>query len=970
MGGDWTSAVAALLAAPAPAGTPRRALLQPGLQLDLLTADGDRPPVLRARPVVPGPAGGWRSGATSWSVIGYAQQGDLPRTRRQRALLTELLALSRGDHAFAPSATWLDLTDIDSRRVWDLLCELRDAGLPFLAAGRPAGQALVEDPVTARLQVSPDGEGLLVGCGLLTAAGPPVPASAVALGRDAALAWWAEDERPDGRAGRCLHLAPVPAGLAEHLAAVRGFVPVAVPAADVPRFLTDYLPRVPPAVRVEAPPQLRPRPATTLRVRLTPLDDFSLDVRWAWDRGPTRERDAERENQIIDAVRAVLPDGLLPAGARPGDVPSFTSLPAPARLSGAAPVAFTQVALPALSRVPGVLVEVDGTLPDYRRPASAPEITFDALRPTDRDWYDLTVSVRVDGEGIPFGTLFTALVRGRSHLILPSGLTLPLREGRFAELIELIEQGRAILEGPEGTLRVSRYDAELWPALAGTGSLQGQAQDWRARAAAVTQVPRPGSRRPPTGLAASLRPYQQAGFGWLVTLHENGVGAVLADDMGLGKTLQALALVQHVHEQAGPGVGPRRPFLVLAPTSVVSTWASEAARFTPGLRVAVVTGTQRRRGGPTVADLALDADLVLTSYALFRLEFGQYQAVAWAGLLLDEAQNVKNHRSVLHRCARELGAPWTLAITGTPMENSLLELWALMSLVAPGLLPLEAQVFDDLYRLPVERARDGARLAALQRRIGPLLLRRTKEQVAADLPAKTEQVLSVELAPAHRRAYQALLARERTKVLRLADDVPRNKFRIFTSLTRLRQAALDMALVDPDATGLPATKLDVLTELVDDVVAEGHRVLVFSQFTRFLQAARQRLTAAGHEVCYLDGGTRNREQVLTRFRSGAAPVFLISLKAGGTGLTLTEADYCIVLDPWWNPATEAQAVDRTHRIGQQRPVMVYRLVARGTIEEKVMELKQAKAGLTAATLDGADLDSAELTAADLRRLVG
>jgi len=303
------------------------------------------------------------------------------------------------------------------------------------------------------------------------------------------------------------------------------------------------------------------------------------------------------------------------------------------------------------------------------------------------------------------------------------------------------------------------------------------------------------------------------------------------------------------------------------------------------------------------------------------------------------------------------------------MENTLMELWAVMTLVAPGLLPASPRTFNDVYRLPIERARDGVRLAALRRRIAPLVLRRTKEQVAQDLPAKTEQVLEIDLAPAHRRAYDTLLARERTKVLGLVQDLPRNKFKIFRSLTLLRQAALDIALVDPEAGPVPATKLDLLLELVETAAAEGHRVLVFSQFTRFLTAARSRLTAAGLEVCYLDGRTRRRSEVIDGFRAGEAPVFLISLKAGGTGLTLTEADYCIVLDPWWNPATESQAVDRAHRIGQTRPVVVYRLVARDTIEEKVMELKAAKAGLFASMMDGAELASADLSADDVRSLV-
>jgi len=978
---DWARAVDALLATDeddAAPGAVRQALVQPALQLDLLTDDPDRPPLLRARPVVPGASGGWRVSGTSWAVVGYTQRGDLPRTRRQRRLLSELLAVSRSELWFDHSTTWLDLTDIDSRRVWDLLSELREAGLPFITTGRPAADAVIEEPVTARLDVAAVPGGLDVSCHLLTGAGEPVPDDAASLAEEAALAWWAPGTDRRGRPVRSLHVAAVPAGLRPHLDAVRGFVPVRVPPGDAERFAAEYLPRLPEAVTVRTSGDVpRPQQRTTLRVTVTPLDDFSLEVRWAWDHGPAGRRDPSGEARLSAAVRRVLPDGLLPAGARPGDVTTFTGLPSPARLAGTAAVRFARTALPALATVDGVTVDVVGVMPQYREAEQPPVISFDALRPTDRDWYDLTVSVRVEGEAIPFVTLFTALVKGRRHLVLPSGLTLRLRDGRFAELIALIEEGRGLEEGPEGTLRVSRYDVGVWDGLARIGELEGRADAWRQAAREVARAPQLAQHEPAAGLTATLRPYQRAGFGWLAALYANGLGGILADDMGLGKTLQTLALIQHVKQAAAAGdtsaaPGPAgRPFLVVAPTSVVSTWQSEAARFTPDLRVETVTATARRRPrGASIAELAGGADVLVTSYALFRLEPRLYRDVAWAGLVLDEAQNLKNHESVAYRCARDLGAPWTLAITGTPMENSLMDLWALMSLVAPGLLPTAPQAFNDVYRLPIERARDGARLAALRQRVGPLMLRRTKEQVAPELPDKTEQVLLLDLAPDHRRAYQALLSRERTKVLGLVEDLPRNKFRIFASLTLLRQAALDLALVDPGLPQVAPTKLDVLLEIVEEVAAEGHRVLVFSQFTRFLTTARDRITAAGHQVCYLDGSTRRRDHVVEQFRSGTAPVFLISLKAGGTGLTLTEADYCVVLDPWWNPATEAQAVDRTHRIGQTRPVVVYRLVARDTIEEKVMELKAAKAGLAASLLDGADLASADLTAEDVRRLVG
>jgi SNF2 family DNA or RNA helicase len=297
-----------------------------------------------------------------------------------------------------------------------------------------------------------------------------------------------------------------------------------------------------------------------------------------------------------------------------------------------------------------------------------------------------------------------------------------------------------------------------------------------------------------------------------------------------------------------------------------------------------------------------------------------------------------------------------------------MELWSLLSIAAPGLFA-SPERFTEYYRLPIERNADAERLAQLRRRVRPLMLRRTKEQVASDLPDKQEQVLELDLNPRHHRIYQTHLQRERQKVLGLLGDMAKNRMAIFTSLTLLRQASLDVSLIDDTYDNVPSTKLDALMEMVDDIVEDGHRVLVFSQFTRFLTLARRRMEAAGIEHCYLDGRTRRRDAVITSFRTGAAPVFLISLKAGGFGLNLTEADYCILLDPWWNPATEAQAVDRIHRIGQTRKVMVYRLVAKDTIEEKVMALKAKKSALFADVMDAGGLESGALTAADIRSLL-
>ncbi len=420
--------------------------------------------------------------------------------------------------------------------------------------------------------------------------------------------------------------------------------------------------------------------------------------------------------------------------------------------------------------------------------------------------------------------------------------------------------------------------------------------------------------------------------------------------MGLGKTVQALAMVLHaVDPPDGPGVSV--PFLVVAPTSVVPNWVHEAERFAPGLRVVAVTQTERASTVP-VADQVAGAHVVVTSYSLFRLDAEAYQGLAWAGLLLDEAQFVKNHQGRTHLVARRLDAPFKVAITGTPLENSLMELWSLLSIVAPGLYP-NPRRFASQYATPISKG-DTDRLALLRRRTRPLIRRRTKEQVAAELPPKVEQVLEVELNPRHRRIYQTHLQRERQKVLRLIDEPDRNRFAILRSITLLRRLSLDPALVDDTYAGVSASKVDVLLERLAEVIEEGHRALVFSQFTGFLATVRTRLDAADISYSYLDGRTRDRAARLERFRSGDDPVFLISLKAGGVGLNLTEADYVFILDPWWNPAVEAQAVDRTHRIGQDRTVMVYRLVATGTIEEKVMQLKERKLELFTSVMDTDD----------------
>ncbi|MGZ4722168.1 DEAD/DEAH box helicase, partial [Oryzihumus sp.] len=632
-------------------------------------------------------------------------------------------------------------------------------------------------------------------------------------------------------------------------------------------------------------------------------------------------------------------------------------------------VAFATDVLPRLVAAGQVEVTEVGDRPDYREAQTAPVVHFASREPDGvegdddgrTDWLDLEVVISVDGQFLALATLLEALTKGHDRVVLQRGTHVAVDRPEFAHLARLVEAAGELRDQPDDGVRVGHHDLGLWDELAEVGIVDAQAQEWVRKARALRDLAALPEVEPPAGLKADLRSYQRDGFRWLATLWRAGLGGILADDMGLGKTVQTLALVAHARAE---GAGP---FLVVAPTSVVSMWAHEAATFTPDLRVVTVTESHARRGTP-LHELAAGADVVVTSYTLYRLEADDYVDQTWGGLVLDEAQTIKNHTGKTHQSVRRLDVPFRLALTGTPMENRLMDLWSLLSVVAPGLYPWP-QRFTETVANPVERLGDREVLDRFRRRIRPFLLRRTKDLVAADLPAKQEQVLEVALTPKHRTIYETHLQRERQTVLGLVDDdFAKHRIAIFRSLTRLRQLSLDAALVDDDYAGVGSAKTDVLVDHLAELVAEGHRALVFSSFTSFLARVRRRLDREGIATSYLDGSTRNRAEVVDGFKAGDTSVFLISLKAGGVGLTLTEADYVFVLDPWWNPAVEAQAVDRAHRIGQQRPVMVYRLVSEGTVEEKVMALKARKAALFSQVVDGDGVMAGGIDADDVRAL--
>ncbi len=410
-------------------------------------------------------------------------------------------------------------------------------------------------------------------------------------------------------------------------------------------------------------------------------------------------------------------------------------------------MAFTTEVLPLLQGRDDVRVEVTGRVPDYREAGDSLEIGLSTGElDGERDWFDLGITVTVEGREVPFADLFVALAHGQSHMLLPDGAYFSLDKPELAALSRLIDEARTLQDQPDGSLRISRFQAGLWEELSGLGVVGHQAAAWQQQVRGLLAVEEIDAVPVPAALDARLRPYQLAGFQWLAFLWAHGLGGILADDMGLGKTLQTLALLQHAKD-SGAASGDLRnpPFLIVAPTSVLANWAAEAHRFAPDLKVVTVSDTLGRRGG-TLTDVIDGADAVVTSYTLLRLDFEAYGGREWAGLILDEAQYVKNHQSKAYQCARRVAAPFKVAITGTPMENNLMELWSLLSIAAPGLFP-NPERFKDYYARPIEKSANADLLAQLRRRIRPLIMRRTKEQVAADLPEKQEQVLEVELRP-------------------------------------------------------------------------------------------------------------------------------------------------------------------------------------------------------------------------------
>ena len=590
-------------------------------------------------------------------------------------------------------------------------------------------------------------------------------------------------------------------------------------------------------------------------------------------------------------------------------------------------------------------------------------------------WFDLGVVFAADGgETFAAADIQRLLLSGQSHTRLKNGKWAVLDTGAVEELQEVLldcaprqqEQGYRISNTQAGFLEATLRQHGGWRVQAPPA--------WRDRAA--RQSGEAKLECPPLGeLETVLRPYQKHGVAWLRFLRDNGFGGILADEMGLGKTLETLAFLTTLRigrssaSHCGLRIENRRPHLIICPTSLVFNWVAEARKFTPELKLLALHGPDRHaRFGQIAA-----SDIVLTSYALIRRDAERYRGLEFDTVVLDEAQHIKNRETQNAQAVKAVAAQHRLVLTGTPMENSVLDLWSIFDFLMPGYLGT-ARDFRDRYEAPITRERDAAAQTRLGRRLRPFLLRRLKKEVAADLPAKLEQVSFCELTAEQRSVYQQVIEAGRKGVLEAAGapGAARSRMLVLTALLRLRQVCCDLRLLKLDGVN-PATasgKLDLFGELLEEVVDGGHRALVFSQFVSMLALLKEKLAGEGIEYCYLDGSTTDRGAVVERFQKDAAiPVFLISLKAGGAGLNLTGADTVIHFDPWWNPAVEAQAAGRAHRIGQTKVVTSYKLIARDTVEEKILALQNRKRDIIQSAIGGEEEFAASLNWDEIQELL-
>ena len=615
------------------------------------------------------------------------------------------------------------------------------------------------------------------------------------------------------------------------------------------------------------------------------------------------------------------------------------------------PRARLDASVPALAAA-GWAVEVAG-----RRYRPAGSVAWNVT--SGIDWFELSGSVDFGGVTAEMPALLEAIARGDRSVELSDGSIGILPEGFAAQL----EPMAALASKHDGRLRYGRIQVALLDALL-AGQPRSQVDEaFEKIRDELSRGERPEAEDEPEGFQGTLRHYQREGLGWLTFLERMGLGGCLADDMGLGKTIQVLAMFVRRQIMARAGEIAHRPSLVVVPKSLVFNWIEEAKKFAPELRVLNHTGNTRlEETGPLT-----DWDIVLTTYGTLRRDIMRHRETEFDYVVLDEAQSIKNAGSQAAKACRLLRARHRLALTGTPVENHIGELWSIFEFLNPGQLGSATRLKQFL-----SGGRGGSSAEVVARAVRPFLLRRTKAQVLSDLPEKTEQTIFCELGESQRKAYDELREHYRLELSGRIGRMGMGKSRIavLEALLRLRQTACHPGLVDPARIDEPGAKLETLLAQLEEVLDEGHKVLVFSQFTSFLAILRRQLDARSMPYEYLDGKTTDRQARVTHFQEDPeCKLFLVSLKAGGQGLNLTAADYIYILDPWWNPAVEAQAVDRAHRIGQTRRVFAYRLIARDTVEEKIVALQDRKRELAESIVRADESLITSLTAEDVELLL-
>jgi superfamily II DNA or RNA helicase len=577
------------------------------------------------------------------------------------------------------------------------------------------------------------------------------------------------------------------------------------------------------------------------------------------------------------------------------------------------------------------------------------------------DWFDIVAQIRFGEYEIPFLKLRKLILARQREFELPNGEIAVIPEAWFTQYTAVLgfmteANGGLTLPKLHLALLADLQNGEL-ATVTMTRKLQ-KLQDFEQ----IDEVPLP------QGFRGELRPYQKAGYNWLNFLREYNFGGCLADDMGLGKTVQTLALLQAEAERGTDASQPRQASLLVMPTSLLYNWQVEARKFTPRLRVMTYTGSNRAKNAEQFAQ----ADVVLTSYGIVRLDAEEVLANYYFNyVILDESQAIKNPDSIVAKAVRKLHARHRLVLTGTPIENSTLDLWSQMSFVNPGLLGSRSFFLQNFLH-PIEKKADIATLAKLQAIIKPFVLRRHKSQVATELPEKLESVQYVSMSPEQEEEYERVKSHYRNTILEHIEQngLPKSQILVLQGLAKLRQIANHPRMVDPAYQGTSGKLRDVM-HLIETAVAEKHKMLVFSQFVKHLEIVKAELIARKICFAYLDGATKDRQAQVELFQDGQqnVPVFLISIKAGGTGLNLTAADYVFLLDPWWNPAVEAQAIDRAHRIGQKNKVLIYKFIARNTVEEKILLLQKNKQRLATDLVTTEESFVKNLTSADIEGLL-